>query len=381
MRRSHHLLCTLALCVPALLITKARAQNTGYAPANAQGCKVWVPIQKPAPNYKPQYTGGCKDGLAQGKGRLDWLNTYASNRVTASWAGYFDEGVFVGDQPLTAHIEPQPRSNEYWVHLGKLAQGELIVLANSTGDGQMTMCENATLAVVAAPSLSLTDDDAVKRTMTEAAAKLLPLCKEGAGRASQINVYDEPYQRNASQQLPMFVASSRVVWPDTTPVGYDNTASAKVRQQQRMAAANAKLLAARQRFDDFTKRNHITAWVTAQQLDANPFKYAGKTVGLIVQLSRMLSPNTALVSGALEDDGGAVQLHGITPDFPDDRHSVLLVVRVGQREPLVGGGDLTATGVTRLDSATCEQSGCDDWLSWQRGADRISWGDPYAPAH
>jgi hypothetical protein len=387
MQRYLHRLCTIALCLPVLFSVTTQAQNTGYAPANAQGCKVWVPIQKPAPNYKPQYTGACKDGFASGKGHLDWLNTYASNRVTASWDGYFTDGLYVGTQPLAAHIEPQPQSNEDWVHLGPLmigkqSVGELIVIANTTGDGQMTMCDNATLAIVAAPALALDNDDAVKQAITAAGARLLPLCKDGAGRSSQVNIYNKPYVLNEQRERPMFVASARLIWPDLAPAGYDNDITAKLRQQQRMAAASAKLADERQHFDAFTTRNHITAWVTAQQLDANPFKYAGKTVGLIVQLDRMLSPDTALVTGALDDDGGEVQLHGITPDFPDNQRSVLLAVRVGQREPIAGThSDASITGLLKLDSVTCMQSGCYDWLGWQRGDNRIHWGDTYEPSH
>lgn len=61
--------------------------STGYKPANAEGCKVWQPAQRRAPDLIPQYTGGCKDGMAGGKGHLDWLNKYASMRVSQSWDG------------------------------------------------------------------------------------------------------------------------------------------------------------------------------------------------------------------------------------------------------------------------------------------------------
>jgi hypothetical protein len=217
--------------------------------------------------------------------------------------------------------------------------------------------------------------------MSDAAAKLLPLCKTGFIGRTQVNVYNVPYKLDAGRHYPQSIAVGLINWPNLKPASYSNTATAAVQQQQRFAAADAKTAAARKRFDDFSLRNHITSWVTAQQLDANPFKYTGKLVGLIVQLDRMESPNTALVSGSYDGDGGTVQLHGITPDFPDNSHSVVLAVRVGQREPLVGDtGQPQFTGVTRLDSATCTQSSCYDWTSWVRGQTRIPWGEPYVPA-
>ena len=76
-----------------------------------------------------------------------------------------------------------------------------------------------------------------------------------------------------------------------------------------------------------------------------------------------------------------MQLHGITPDFPDHTHTVLLAARVGKREPIAGGSSrIAVTPITRIDGATCTKDSCYDWLDWTRGDDRIHWGDPYTPA-
>jgi hypothetical protein len=379
--RLRSLALTLVLpLAPLLLATPARAVTATYVAANAQGCRVWAPLQHPSPNYKPQYTGACKDGFASGKGHLDWVNTYASNRVTATWDGYFLNGVFTGPSPLAATIEPQPNSNDYWVHLAAIPAGDITLIARTNDAGILNLCLGPTIALTASPRLSLTDDTAVQRAMSDAAAKLLPLCKTGFTNTSQVNVYNVPYQLDASRHYPQSIASARIDWSNLQPTSYNNSASASLHQQQRFAAADARDDANRKRFDDFTARNHISTWVTAQQLSANPFKYQGKTVGIIVQLDRMLSPTVALVSGALEDDGGSLQLHNITPDFPDSNHSVLLAVRAGPRETLVGTtGPAETTSVTRIDSVTCTQSSCLDWTTWARGKLRIPWGEPYTP--
>lgn len=371
-----------ALCLAPLLLNvpRAHAGTGGYVAANAQGCKIWAPLQRPSPNYKPQYSGACKEGFASGKGHVDWVNTYASNRITDTWDGYFVNGVFVGSITVAATIDPQPNSNEYWLHLGALPSGALVLVARTNDKGVIDLCSGPTIALTANARLSLTDDTVVQHAMSDAAARVLPLCKTGFTNISQVNVYNVPYQLDAGRHYPQSIAAARIDWPNLQPTSYNNSASATLHQQQRFAAADAQFAAAHKRFDDFTEHNHITSWVTAEQLDANPFKYQGKIVGIIVQLSRMLSPNVGLVSGAIDDDGGSVQLHDINPDFPDNSHSVLLAVRVNGRESLVGdSGPPQYTGVTRIDSLTCSQQSCYDWTSWARGKIRIPWGDPYTP--
>ena len=141
--------------------------------------------------------------------------------------------------------------------------------------------------------------------------------------------------------------------------------------------------ASRRQFDAFTVKNGITAWVTTQQLDENPFKFEGKVVGVVVVLDRMATRDTAVVGSGLDSDGGGdVQLHGVTPDFPGKEHTVLMAVKVGKREPAAdtpANSGLQYTGVTRVDSFLCQKEGCYDLLGWMRGPNRIVWGEAYQP--
>ncbi len=358
--------------------------STGYKPANAQGCKVWQPAQLRAPDFIPKYTGACKDGLASGKGHLDWLNKYASMRVSQSWDGYFADGVYAGAVPFPFAIEPEERSNEYIVHLGSVKGGDVVVFASNTRDGAMDLCGTQMLGVSLNTKTPATDDAAVKQALLDAAQSLGRFCPTTPRPTVQVNAYAEPFKIDAHGMRTAQIASARLDWETHQLAGYSNNASANLRSQQRGAQQAASLDAEHKRFDDFSRRNGISAWVTASQLDANPFKYEGKTVGLIVQLDRMVTRDTALVAGAVDGDGGTVQLHGITPDFPDNRHTVLMAVKVGHREPIAGSDDKTPafTGVARVDSAACGQQGCSDWLEWSyRGNNRINWGAPYTPGN
>jgi hypothetical protein len=363
-------------------VAHAQDNRTGYQPANAQGCKVWQPAQLRAPDFIPKYSGGCKDGMASGKGHLDWINRYASMRISQSWDGYFSDGVYAGAKPFAFVIEPEPRSNEYIVRLGTVPGGDVVVFAGNTRDGAMDLCGTQMLGVSLNSKTPATDDAAVKQAMTDAAHSLGEFCPTTPRPSVQVNAYGEPFQIDAHGQRTLQIADARLDWATHQLSSYSNQASAQLRSKQRGADQAAKLETERQRFQEFSRRNGITAWVTAAQLDANPFKYEGKTVGVVVQLDRMVTRDTALVQGALDDDGGTLQLHGITPDFPDNAHTVVLAVKAGHREPLAGGSDRSPvfTGITRMDSTTCSQQGCADWLEWSwRGNNRIAWGAPYAP--
>jgi len=371
-----------ALLACLSLRAQAQAPTTGYQPANDQGCRVWVPPQLHGPDFIPHYSGACKDGFAQGKGQLEWVNRFASMRVTAVWTGYFAQGIYIGTVPIDYHIEPQSRSNEYIVHDGSVTGGEVLVFAANGRDGTMELCAASILGVVLNDKTPATADDAVKKAMTDAVARLGSQCQSTPRSSIQINAYAGSFAIDAHGQRTPAVAYARWDWERRELSGYDNQASAQVRNQRLSADRAQALLAQRHRFEQFSERNAVTSWVTAAQLAANPFKYEGHHVGLVVRLDRMLTRDTALVDGALDGDGGAVQLHGIDPGFPDTSVSVLLAVQVGEREPLTGdaGGNAVITSVKRLEVAPCAEPDCTDWLAWSRGEDRIEWGAPYRPA-
>jgi hypothetical protein len=374
---------SLLLCAGAIsAFAYGQDSRTGYMPANDQGCKVWQPPQLHAPDFMPRYSGTCRDGLASGWGELQWLNRYASMRVSQTWTGYFHDGVYAGTMPFEYAIEPEPRSNEYIVHLGSVRDGDVVVFAGNSNTGTMDVCGTQMLGVSLNAKTPTTDDGAVKQAMTDAAQSLGKLCPTTPRPTVQVNAYAEPFQIDAHGQRTAQVASARLDWTTHVLAGYSNQASAQLRSKQHGEEQAAKLADTRRRFDDFSQHNNISAWVTAAQLDENPFRYEGKIVGIVVQMDRMLTPDTALVTGAVDGDEGSVQLHGITPAFPDSRHSVLMAVKAGKRETLPGSGESSSafTSVTRIDSATCNRQGCEDWLGWARGGQQIAWGSPWSPA-
>jgi len=375
------------------------AGQTGYVVADDKGCQVWAPPQLPGPDFVPRYTGACKNGRAEGKGHLEWLNRYADMKVRATWDGYFKNGVYAGPNVFDHAIEPEERSNEYVVHLGAIGVGgaggggdgggggvdrggdEVIVFAQNSGAGVMDPCAASMLGVTLNAKSAVTDDAAVKQVMLGATEKLRGICPSMSRPTVQVNVYTVPFAFDAAGRRPLGTAVARVDVVTREISGYSNSAADDVRRQAQQAEASAKLGDAKRRFADFARRNGVTAWVTTAQLDANPFRYEGRIVGVIVSLDRMATRDTALVGSGIGDGGGVVQLKGVTPEFPDNAHSVVVAARVGKREAIAGmdpsAGQLTA--IQRVAGEVCSEPACDDWLDWARGPERIVWGQDYTP--
>jgi len=369
--RAALLLAVSVLAAPAL----ANNPGSSYVTANDAGCKVWAPSGLATSDYVPRYSGACKDGRAQGKGKLEWLLRYAELKPKAIWDGYFENGVFVGDAPSIAHIDPMP-GDQYLVRLGALkGGGQLTLVDTSPQTGPMALCPAHTLAVFL-DGTAATDDDAVKRLMQNAAQRYRVVCPSSLGNPL-LEAYDVAIDINDKGRIPISIARARMEWPGSDISAYNNSASEAARIKQSQTAAQDRLAKSREQFDAFSHQNGIVTWVTAQQLDANPFKYEGKVVGIVVAMNRMLTRERALVDNATNEAGGTVQLAGITPDFPDRQHPVLVAARVGKRSAVQEAGGEEYTTIQKLAVLPCSLSDCSDLLGWQRGPNRINWGEPY----
>jgi hypothetical protein len=370
----------LALILTVLLVGhSAHSESLGstYVVANEAGCKVWAPSSLSTSDYVPRYSGACKNGRAEGKGRLEWLLRYAELKPKAVWEGYFENGVFTGDKPGIGHIDPMP-GDQYLVRLGSLAGGgQLTLIDTSPQTGPMVLCPARSLAISLDPATA-TDDDAVKRVMQTAAERYRMVCSAALGNPL-LEAFDVALEINEQGRIPQSIARARMQWPGTEISAYNNSASDALRAKQRQSAAQDRLEKSHEQFDAFSRQNGISTWVTAQQLDANPFKYEGKVVGIVVSMNRMLTRDRALVDNGTREAGGTVQIEGVTPEFPDRDHAVLIAARVGKRTAVPEAGGEQYTTIQKVALLPCSASDCSDLLGWQRSTNRIKWGDPYVP--
>ncbi|MBV9549625.1 MAG: hypothetical protein JO256_08150 [Alphaproteobacteria bacterium] len=83
-----------------LPVLPAAAQDRSMAPdwitASNQPCKIWNP--SPQPNESVTWSGGCKDGLASGRGVLRWTE---NGKPDAQFDGEYANGKRNGPGVLT----------------------------------------------------------------------------------------------------------------------------------------------------------------------------------------------------------------------------------------------------------------------------------------
>ena len=328
-------------------------------------------------DYALRYRGGCKNGRADGKGKAEWLYRYAEMKVKATWEGDFRNGVFLDGQKVKGAVEPVS-GDKYVVDMGSVSGADVLFISRSPQDGPLELCKVEQLALVLGPKVVAADDEQVRRVMNDGAKVYRNACPNG--RNLRVGVFTEPVKPRPNGMLPNPMANARVDDETGNLSGYSNDAAAKAQREKDQAEYAKKQEDARKQFNEFSRKQGITAWVTAQQIEENPFRWEGKTVGLVVRLDRMLTRDTALVRSGLRDWGPHLQLTGITPDFPESRRSVLLAAKVGKRERLADSNEnnaVTVPTLRHLDSRVCERDGCGDWFSWARGDRELVWGEPF----
>lgn len=364
--------------LPAAAVAKGSSDATGYVDDLDQRCQLWAPSMLGQRDYAVRYTGSCRNGRAEGKGKAEWLYRYAEMKVKATWDGEFRNGVFLDGQKIKGSVEPYS-GDRYVVAMGKVSGADLFHVARSPQDGPMDLCSVEQIALVLGSKVDAADDEAVQRVMEAGVKAFQDNCTK-TSRPPNLGVFTEAIKARPNGMLPNPIASARWDSDGSKLTSYSNEAASKARQARQQAEYAQKQDEARKQFDAFSTQHRVAAWVTPQQLEENPFRWEGKTVGLVIRLERMLSRDAAFIRTAFRDWGAPLQLTGITPEFPESRRSVLLAAQVGKREKAADAGDnSSATFVTlrHVGNRPCERDGCNDWLMWTRGNNDLVWGEPY----
>jgi hypothetical protein len=378
MRASLPLLLAITLLPATAAWAKGSADTTGYTDDVDGRCQAWAPSMLGQRDYALRYHGGCKNGRADGKGKAEWLYRYAEMKVKATWEGEFRNGVFLDGQKIKGGVEPV-QGDRYVVDMGTVNGADVQFISRSPQDGPMELCKVDQVALVLGAKINAADDDAVKRVMADGAALYRKACPNG--KNLRVGVFTEPVKPRSNGMLPNPMANARVDDETGNLSGYSNEAAAKAQQEKQRAEFAQKQEETRKLFNEFSRKHNLAAWVTAQQLEENPFRWEGKNVGVVVRLDRMLTKDAALIRSGLRDWGPSLQLTGITPDFPESRRSVLLAAKVGKRERLADSNDngsATFTTLRAIDSRVCERDACGDWFIWARGNRDMVWGEPFS---
>ena len=119
--------------------------------------------------------------------------------------------------------------------------------------------------------------------------------------------------------------------------------------------------------------HHIAAWLSAAQLDRNPYLWAGQRVALVVRLQRMIDPRNALVQQLGQKDGPAILLSDVAPET-FRRETVVVIATVDDERVPLRGSEHPYSAATFVTALPCNADACDDLL-----ASDIPWGKPLQP--
>ncbi|MDR3298891.1 MAG: hypothetical protein LBU43_02525 [Candidatus Accumulibacter sp.] len=356
------LLCAIALCAaPA----QAALAEGGYFSAQNAQCAVWAPaVLNKSSEVILNYQGECKNGRAEGKGKAIWSVRYAGQILEkAVWEGTFGNGVFLKDYPIQ-EITPLP-NDKYIISTGAVENAKLVFLSTGAQDGTVGLCFVDSLNLQLAtdtPTATLLNDVKMEKLFRAAFAHYRQHCPKATVRFD-MGIHTRTFAPLADGRFPNPAIQARA-----------NPASGEIDNYYNQLAYEAEQDKARERFRAFNRKHGIQAWASLKQLEDNPFRWEGKTVGVIVRLDKMLTRDSALITTATRSDWANAWLTAIPPDFPDNGASILIAARVGERQtpPEFSHPLLT---LHHLESHPCKVVTCADWIV---DLQDIKWGEPFA---
>ncbi|MCL2716227.1 MAG: caspase family protein [Alphaproteobacteria bacterium] len=373
---------------PAAIAPSSAEKPAAPAPGHdvaATACRVVASEHLDSEKFAFQYQGGCKAGLAEGRGRASWSLWEAPERTEATWEGRFAGGIYLPDPPGIVSARQAGRNNarkyEVFFGLGSLPPQAGIPAAKVTVETRSELtsyadpCIARRVFVSNVPLAALASDSVVQAVMAAAVEKLRTRCGEEITRVSRSQ---RPQLRPRSHLDVLVVATAEVgfdssgdpdsivaygdipLTPGETLRNYGNQVAAQLRKAevQKKDEAARKLNA--QRLRGFFQAQQARMWVQLGTLDQNPFRYAEGVVVTAVALDRVVSRSSALVSDIHPGSGVHAVIEGARV-AQWARGARVVAVRVLDR---VRAEDENG-GRVRLQlvaSESCAEEHCEDWL-------------------
>ena len=364
-------LCTFAL---AALTPGAHAAEHRDA---ASGCAVTAPPHLATNDYIFSYQGGCRDGLAEGKGRAIWVLRYSPSNKE-EWAGRFSAGVYLPEpseglkarvlhgEELLFDLGPLPKLQGMSPRLAVEAVGDLAQYADP--------CKPRTLFVLQADSPALASDDVAKPLLRSALDKLKVRCGEDrlrergrpGGEQTQFRVRAVPQAELGTDKYGNVtgVVAEGVVSldPGKDFIQYSNEAASQQRQRQAREEREALKQANVQRLKAFAKPTGATVWVSLLALAQNPFRYQGQVVLTAARLDEVVAPTRARVigiNGGYQSTYAVIEGEGLAKWEPGAR---VLAVRVTGRLPNTDADLPAGLQLQLVAQLSCAQGDCGDRL-------------------
>lgn len=369
--------------------------QAGFLRDARNGCRVWVPAWLRGGRFELDWSGPCEAGRANGEG-VATIKVMPQDHTPRVLRGHFRDGVFLGDKPFANEMVKLPMG-DFLIAIpnGGLIGAEFWIHQIFGSDAAVELCDRNTQTVIAvAPAhLSATDEAAVKRFLGQAALAFRGVC----ATASRVRVQVVPFNYNRAIDVNRTVFRPEIASAEvyglaegkTELTSYRNDAAAAEerkhraeRSQQRREEYSAHAARTRDAFKAFTAQAGIASWVKAEQVEANPFRWQNKVVGLRVDFLRMVSASMALVAG---EKGDRLLLTGVPIDLFSGPAMVVIAGRVGARlatqVPERDGSTRTMSLVqlALVKAHPCAAKGCMDLFEWLgHDYEKFPWGGDQA---
>jgi len=348
---------------------------TAPAVASAAGCAVLASGQLGNDDHIASYTGGCKNGRAEGQGEARWALRYAPDAAPVIWQGRFVNGIYLAEPEVLG-----ARRLEYakvLLDLGQLTgpdrhSGRLWVESSAEGRLPPSACR---------PSFNLhvstqgpLHDNAVARQWLDAAyQRWQHICSTsvpptGPARPLRVRLHEgNNWMDNPGPTLPAGVVQAHTSLGTSTPPkaanwqGYSNRPAQErnlaLHQQAKQAELQAELQANEKRLRDFARAVGAKRFVTLEALQQNPFRFGDEVLLVDLRLQKARTPTEAIVRGTTNYGGGGL-LHGDIAQWDDTSRIVAVRVQGRSEEPDIRGMLL----LQLIDSRMCARRNCDDFL-------------------
>lgn len=299
---------TLLISLFLMETINIEAADPGWI-TTVKGCKVWN--SNPQPNESATWSGECFDGKAHGNGILIWYKNgiESSREILSTKSGSFmEKGVISAkvDASSISFLLGQCDNITSYREITVFVEGKIDLSLNSIANSILEKA--AQFAIEKCPKRKKFDNIAVEIYQGGNFKDFEYLYKKyntpSPSNSNQIKYFDELNEKNVVNARNY--DDNKLTWRE-----YDNKALQKrifeqktkydtkvkalqeEKTRRKMAAHKAeekrKKQEIRKRYNRFVRKNNVKEWPSIDALSANPFVYEGKTVGIILTFSKMLT--------------------------------------------------------------------------------------------
>lgn len=354
------------LAVAASLANPAPARAA--APSVSTGeCAVQSSGTLNSSEYVYSYSGGCKDGKAEGQGKAQWQLRNAPTVAPVVWQGRFVQGVFLAESATKGARRVD--SSRALLDIGAVQaggkSGRLWVEGRLDSKLPVSACRPISLRLLVNSDLA---DDKLARQWLQSAHQLWRgLCAGELaalkGRNVQLSIHQgTELVPDSFGNLPQAVVTSYGPLDAASyqPTQFNNKATQAVADQQKQQQRTNEQAGALKRLKDYAQQVGAKRYVDLAELEQNPFRYGEQVLLVAVEVMRVETPVQAVVQPARRVGYGySVALANGVQVAQWGKESRLLAVRVmGRSKEDDSRGTLSLAVV---ESTGCKEFNCEDF--------------------